>query len=95
MTTIKQIFYNCSYISIGPLAGFLITKLGHRMVASAGIVLTAIGYIGLAYSTTLTTMILFHGIPSGTFCTNHFNLVVLKLYNKHVLIMKHPVVWFC
>jgi len=43
----------------------VVTKTSHRTAAMLGISLDAIGYIGLAYSHTMTAMILTYSIISG------------------------------
>ena len=40
-------------------------KFGHRLVGIVGTFLMAVGWIGLAYSNSLATMIAFHSIPGG------------------------------
>ena len=43
----------------------LIVKLGHRAVAMFGTFMMGVGWIGLAYSNSLITMIACHSVPGG------------------------------
>ncbi|XP_067951220.1 monocarboxylate transporter 14-like [Watersipora subatra] len=50
---------------LAPLVGFLIIKSSHRVVAAAGLILDMVGYLGLAYCTTLPAMLLSYSVIAG------------------------------
>ncbi|XP_067951111.1 monocarboxylate transporter 12-B-like [Watersipora subatra] len=50
---------------LAPCIGMLVVKTSHRTVAALGLLLDMIGYLGLAYSTTLPAMLLSYGVIAG------------------------------
>ncbi|KAF6028868.1 SLC16A12 [Bugula neritina] len=49
----------------GPLAGYLMLKIGHRWSAFLGLFSLVVGNIGLAYAPNIIAMIICHSIPTG------------------------------
>ena len=63
--THRSLYIIQEFVCTGPLVGFVIVKLGHRAVAMFGTFMMGVGWIGLAYSNSLITMLACHSLPGG------------------------------